>query len=114
MGSSDSRAGVVTRDVHADVLCDREKKDHLANEYSLSGSAPFSTYVTDDLLDRVDTELVDTVSAGLTGNSDLRVVDTEGQEQTEGYELKYNEHFSNLAMHLLTPDQVQRKRHRSR
>jgi hypothetical protein len=35
------------------------------------------THVTDDLLDRVDTELVDTVSAGLTGDGDLRVVDAE-------------------------------------
>ena len=44
---------------------------------------PRRTYVADDLLDRVDTELVDTVSAGLTGDGDLRVVDTRTRNTTE-------------------------------
>ena len=35
------------------------------------------THVADDFLDRVDTKLVDTVSAGLTGDGDLGVVDAE-------------------------------------
>jgi len=35
------------------------------------------THVADDFLDRVDPELVDTVSAGLTGDGDLGVVNAE-------------------------------------
>ena len=50
---------------------------------ALQMDMPRRTYVADNLLDRVDTELVDTVSTGFTGDSDLRVVDTRTRNTTE-------------------------------
>ena len=75
VGGGDSGTRVVARDVHADVLSSQGRRGQQL--ILVRPSFREWTHVADDLLDRVDPELVDTVSAGLTGDGDLGVVNAE-------------------------------------